>query len=211
MCKGVSDFKQGYQLRINIVKVEIGDLVIDCHSILTTWRKNFFQLFNLQEYNVVTQRQIHTAEPLVPGPSAFEFEMAIEKLKRQKSSGIDQISAELIKTGGRTIRYEIHKPTNYIWNKEEFPVEWMQLIFVSIYKKDDKTECSNYRGITFLPNTYRILSNILMSRLLSYAEEIIGNYQCGFRRKSQLQITCSVFVKYLRKNGNTMKQCINYL
>ena len=42
-----------------------------------------------------------------PEPSAFEFELVIEKLKSQKSPGIDQIPEELIKTGSRTIRYEI--------------------------------------------------------------------------------------------------------
>lgn len=36
----------------------------------------------------VRQTEIHTAEPLVPEPSALEFEMAIEKLKRYKSPGI---------------------------------------------------------------------------------------------------------------------------
>jgi len=33
-----------------------------------------------------------------------------------------------------------------------------------------------------LPTTYKILSNILLSRLTPYAEEIIGDHQCGFRR-----------------------------
>jgi hypothetical protein len=28
--------------------------------------------------------------------------------------------------------------------------------------------------------TYKILSNILLSRLTPYAEEIIGDHQCGF-------------------------------
>jgi hypothetical protein len=36
-------------------------------------------------------------------------EVAIEKLKSHKSPGIDQIPAELIKAGGRTIRFAIHK------------------------------------------------------------------------------------------------------
>jgi hypothetical protein len=55
-------------------------------------------------------------------PSDSEVQMAIEKLKRQhKSPGIDQIPAELIKAGGRTIRCEIHKLSNSIWNKEELP------------------------------------------------------------------------------------------
>ena len=51
-----------------------------------------------------------------------------------------------------------------------------------IYKKGDKTYCSNYKGISLLPTTYKILSNILFSRLTPYAEEIIGEYQCSFRR-----------------------------
>jgi hypothetical protein len=45
----------------------------------------------------------------LPEPSAFEDELAIEKLKNHKSPGIDQIPAELIKAGGRTIRCQINK------------------------------------------------------------------------------------------------------
>jgi len=45
-----------------------------------------------------------------------------------------------------------------------------------------KTDCNNYRGISLLPTTYKILSNILLSRLIPYAKEIIGDHQCGFRR-----------------------------
>jgi len=53
----------------------------------------------------------------VPEPSAFEVELAIEKLKNHKSPGIDQIPAELIKAGGRTIRCAIHKLIISIWNQ----------------------------------------------------------------------------------------------
>jgi len=113
-------------------------------------------------------------------PSASEFELAIERLKSYKSPGIDQIPAELIKVGGKTICCEIHKLIISIWNKEELPEEWKELIIVPIYKKGDKTYCSNYRGISHLPTMYKILSNILLSKLSPYAEEIIGDYQCGF-------------------------------
>ena len=106
--------------------------------------------------------------------------MAFEKLKSHESPGIDQIPAELIKEGGRTIRYQIQKLTVSIWNKEELPADWKQSIIVPIYKKGDKTDCNNYRGISLLPTTYKELSNILLSRLTPYAEEIIGDHQCGF-------------------------------
>ena len=117
--QGVNDFKKDYQLRTNRVKFEIGDLVTDCHSILATWRNHFSKLLVVQEFNVVRQRQMDTAEPLVPEPSAFDVEMAIEKLNRHILLSIDQIPAELIKTRGRTIRYDIHKLIDCIWNKEE--------------------------------------------------------------------------------------------
>ena len=55
---------------------------------------------------------VHTVEQLVSEPSAVETEMAIEKLKRHESSGIDQIPAELLKAGGRTI--EIRQLINSI-------------------------------------------------------------------------------------------------
>jgi hypothetical protein len=88
----------------------------------------------------------------------------------------------LIKAGGRTIQSKIHKLTNSIWNEEKFPQEWKASIIKHIYKKDVNTDCSNYRGISLLPTMYQILSNILLSRLTSCAEEITGDHQCGFRR-----------------------------
>jgi len=86
----------------------------------------------------VRQTEIHTAEPLVPELSAYEFEMAIEKVKTNKSPGTDHIPAELMTAGGRAIQSEIHKLINLIWYKEEFPEEWKKLIIIPIYKENDK-------------------------------------------------------------------------
>ena len=69
----------------------------------------------------VGQAGMHTAEPIVPEPSAAEVELAIDKLKSHKSPGTDQIPAELIKAGGRTICLEIHKLTTSIRKKEKLP------------------------------------------------------------------------------------------
>ena len=138
---------------------------------------------NVHGISDVRQAEIHTAEPLVREPSALGFELAIEKLKSHISSGIDQIPAVLIKAGSSTIRCAIHKLIIAFWNKEELPGEWKESIMLPIHKKGDKRDCNNYRGISsLLPTTYKILSNTLLSRLIPYAEEIIGDHQCGFRR-----------------------------
>ena len=64
------------------MKDEKGDLVADSHSIMTRWKNYFSQLLNVHGAKDVRQEEIHTAEPLVPEPSAFEVELAIEKLKK---------------------------------------------------------------------------------------------------------------------------------
>ena len=81
------------QPRTFIEKDEKGDLVADSHGIMTRWRNYFSQLLNVHGAKDVRQAEIHTAEPLVPEPSAFEVELTIEKLKSHKSPGIDQIPA----------------------------------------------------------------------------------------------------------------------
>jgi hypothetical protein len=111
---------------------------------------------NVHGVNDVRQTEIRTEEPLVPESSAFEVEIAMEKIKSHKSPGTDQIPAELIKTGGRTIHSEIHKLTNSVWNKEELPEHRKKSIVVPIHKKDDETGCSNYRGILLLSAAYNV-------------------------------------------------------
>jgi hypothetical protein len=128
-------------------------LVADSHSVVARYRNYFSQVFNVHGVTDVGQAEIHTAEPLVPEPSASEVKLAIKKLKCHKLPGIDQIPAELIKAGGRTICLEFHKLITSIWKKEKLPEEWKELIIVPIHKKGDKTDCNNYRGIALLPNT----------------------------------------------------------
>ena len=108
-------------------------------------------------------------------------ELAIEELKCHKSLGSDQIPSELIKARGRTIRCEIHKFITSIWNKEELPEMWKSRSLYLSIRREIKQTVVIIRAYHFcLLRTYKILSNILLSRLTPYAEEIIGYHQCGF-------------------------------
>jgi len=86
-----------------------------------SWRNDFSQLLHVHGARDVRQTEIHMVEPLVPKPSASEIDLTIENLKTHNSPGTDQIPAEVIKAGGRTIHSEIHKLFNSVWNKEELP------------------------------------------------------------------------------------------
>jgi hypothetical protein len=162
LCRGINEFKRGYQPRNNLVKDENGDLLADSHSILNRWKNYFSQLLNVHNVSNGRQMKVHMAEPLVPGPSRIEVETVIAKLKKYKSPGSDRIPAELIHAGGEILLPAIHKLINSIWNKEELPNQWKEPIIVPIHKKGDKTDCNNYRGISLLSASYNILSNTLL-------------------------------------------------
>jgi hypothetical protein len=133
-------------------------------------REIISHLLTVHGDNDVQQTETPTAES-----STCEVEMTMEKLKGHKSPSIDQIPAQLIKAECRTI-YSI----NSIWNKEELPEQWKESLIVPIYKKGYKTDCRNYSVISVFTTTYKIVSNILLSRLTPFAEEIIGDHQHGF-------------------------------
>jgi hypothetical protein len=62
-------------------------------------------------------------------------------------------------------------------NKEELPEEWKESIVVPICKKGDKTDCSNYRRISLVLTTYKIVSNILLSRLTTGKDMVMTRDQ----------------------------------
>jgi hypothetical protein len=129
---------------------------------------------------------MHTTEPLVPGPSSFEAELAIEKLKRYKLPGTDHIPAEMIQARCNILHSEIHKLSNSIWNKEEFLQQWNESIIVPIYKNSDKSQSSDHRGISLLPTTYKMLPNILISRSNPCVQKIIGDCQCELKHNRSI-------------------------
>jgi hypothetical protein len=82
------------------VKDENGDLLADSYYIFNRWKNYFSQLLNMPNASDLRQIEIHSAEPLVPGPSRLEVETVIAKLKKYKSPGSHQIPTELIQAGG---------------------------------------------------------------------------------------------------------------
>jgi len=61
--------------------------------------------------------------------------------------------------------------------------QWKESIIVPTHKKGDKTDCNNYRGFSLLSTAYKILSNIILTWLTPYINDIIGDHQCRNRSK----------------------------
>jgi len=79
--RGTLEFKKCYKITANLVQNGKCDLLADSHSILNRWKNRSCQLLNVHGFKYIKQTEIHTAEILLPKPSAVQVEMTNEKLK----------------------------------------------------------------------------------------------------------------------------------
>ncbi|MGH0140998.1 UNVERIFIED_CONTAM: hypothetical protein FKN15_055705 [Acipenser sinensis] len=60
-----------------------------------------------------------------------------------------------------------------VWEEESMPGDLRDTVIVTIFKKGDKSDCGNYRGISLLSATGKVITRILLNRLLPVAEELL--------------------------------------
>ena len=94
-----------------------------------------------------------------------EFDSAVKKMKAQKATGIDGVPAEVWQHS--TLANEmLFKFLKKIWAKETVPAELAVGVFVMLHKKGSPEACANYRCIGLLNHGYKIMTVILLQRLI---------------------------------------------
>jgi Reverse transcriptase (RNA-dependent DNA polymerase) len=142
----------------------------------------FSNLLNCPEPSTrFTKEDCANAHPKSQPPTQEEIQNHIKKLKNNRTSGEDGIIAELLKNLGPNTLQELTKIINNIWETEKLPEDWKCALIHPLHKKGDRTDVNNYRGISLLQVTYKILSACLLKRTQEQLEHKIGEYQAGFR------------------------------
>jgi hypothetical protein len=106
-------------------------------------------------------------------PTIDNGRRAIERLKNNRTPGPDSIIAELLKIKQEIIQVTFHKMVCQIWKVEIIHEQWEDGLIFCIHKNGDLLE---------LNTGYKIFCNVLYGGLQPYMENIVGKYQCGFRK-----------------------------
>ena len=139
-----------------------------------------------------------------------EIEDAITKLKKNKSPGTDEITDEMLQAGGEQLVHKIHKLCNRAWKEEIIPEQRGRSILVPIPKKGDLSDCSNYRTISLINHTGKVLLMVLLNRLKHHLDPYLSEEQTGFRkdRSTVHQILIlRLLAEKTKRNGKKIYNC----
>jgi hypothetical protein len=138
--------------RINTVKDKNGVILKGEDEVKSRWKEYFEELYNdpnAVDKTVLSELGKSKEEEKEPGIMMDEVRVAIDKMKKNKSPGIDNIMSEEIQAAaeGNGILV-IWQLLQQVWSKEEIPRDWKRAVIVPIHKKRDRFDCNNYRGVS---------------------------------------------------------------
>eukprot|EP00752_Nemacystus_decipiens_P003356 g3103.t1 len=197
--------RHGFKVSPNAATFRI--LEAACKTVKEAIATSIYDHLERRRRTEVAQRPTTRAtRRLAAVPDPEEVEAATKGLGNWKAVGPDLLAAELLKVDGDDepiVRERLRAIFVEVWNGGEMPQEWKDAtIKVLLYKKGDRSNCNNFRGISLLSHVDKVLAKTITNRLTAFCEanHILPEEQCGFRPGRST--VCMLFVvRRLQKLG----------
>ena len=123
----------------------------------------------------------------------------INNLKPKSSSGVDELSNNVIKHIQEIIAEPLTIIINQMLNTGLFPDSLKNSKVIPLYKKDNEKLFSNYRPISLLPSISEIFEKVILKKMSDYFEnnDLIFQNQCGFRKHHSTEFASPHLTDYL--------------
>ena len=119
---------------------------------------------------------------LEPDILECEVKWALESITTNKASGGDGITVDLFQILKDDAVKVLHTICQQIWKTQQWPQGWKRSLFISIPKKGNVKECSNYCTIALISHTSKVMLKTLQARLQQYMNHQLPDVQAGFRK-----------------------------
>jgi len=152
--------------------------------VLKIWANYITELYDRpnrpEALKVEPEEEVDTEEK---GPHILqsEVEKAIKEMRNRKATRDDDIPGDVLKLLGKGGMKILTKLSNTIYNTGEWPQDFTEVTMFAL-KKTKATKCSDYRTISLIAHTAKIIAKILRGRIEKKIEGVLGEEQFGFRR-----------------------------
>ena len=102
---------------------------------------------------------------LEPDILECEVKWALDSITTNKASGGDGIPVELFQILEDDAVKVLHSIFQQVWKTQQWPQDRKRSVFLSMPKKGNAKECSNYRTIALISHASKVMLKILQARL----------------------------------------------
>ena len=91
-------------------------------------------------------------------------------------------SAELFQIFKNDAVKVLHSICQQIWKTQQWPQDWKMSVFISVPKKGNAKECSNYQTIELISHANKAMLKVIQATLPQYVDRALPDVQAGFRK-----------------------------
>ena len=164
--KKIRDTKGKFHAKMGTTKDRNGMDLTEAEDIKKRWQQYPEELYKKDLNDPANHEGVIThLEPDIP---ECEIKWALESITMNKASGGDGIPIELFQILKDDAVKVLHSICQQIWKTQQWSQGWKVSVLVSIPKKGSAKEFSNYRTITLISHTSKVMLKILQARLQQY-------------------------------------------
>ena len=161
--KKIRDTKGIFHTNMNSIKHRNSMGLTEAEDIRKRWQEYTEELYRKYLHNPDNQDGVITH--LEPDILECEVKWALGSIGTNKASGSDGIPVELFQILQDDAVKGLHSVCQQTWKTQQWPQDWKISVFISIPKKGNAKECSNYRTIARISHTIKVMLKILQARL----------------------------------------------
>ncbi|CAI6352699.1 unnamed protein product [Macrosiphum euphorbiae] len=183
--KNIKRFFREFKDKTTILRGTDGKIITEGKKKLEVWKQYIEKLYGNDNINagqwVIEEEdaeQENIGQPILKG----EFETALNELKHNKATGIDNISGEMLKAlegQGKEILFKIIYDA---YEKGLVPKDFEKCLMIALPKKKKSEKCEDHRTISLIAHASKILTKIIHKRIEAKISVNLEEDQFGFRR-----------------------------
>ena len=164
--KKIRDTKGTFHAKMGTIKDRNGMDLTEAADIKKRWQEYTEELYKKDLHDPDNHDGVITH--LEPDTLECKVKWALGLITTNKASGGDGIPNELFQILKDDAVKVLHSKCQQIWKTQQWSQDWKRLLFIPIPKKGNAKECSNYRTISLISHSRKVMLKILQARLQQY-------------------------------------------